>query len=143
MILARLGLLKPDEFEKARPLITSPQTSQLSSLNSSDESFHELLRELDHLPTRCFDTAYVLYVKRSQHEARQILTNEVCEKYSWSRSRRASNNFLSCERVANSQIHDSGWPFLSLPLRVDYERLLMFEFCCENNWFSENSFFFI
>ena len=79
MILARLGLLRPDEFEKVRSMDAS-NIASLSSLNSADDTFYESLRELDHLPTRCFDSVYVLYVKRGQHEARSILTNEVCGK---------------------------------------------------------------
>ena len=79
MILSRLGLLRPDEFEKVRSMDTSTVTP-VSSLNSSDDTFNESLRELDHLPTRCFDSVYVLYVKRGQHDARSILTNEVCGK---------------------------------------------------------------
>ena len=79
MTLARLGLLRPDEFEIHRSMDTSTVTP-LSSLNSAEETFYESLRELDHLPTRCFDTVYVFYVKRGQHEARPILTNQVCEK---------------------------------------------------------------
>ena len=77
MTLARLGLLRPDEFEVVRSMDT---VTPLSSLNSSEETFYESLRELDHLPTRCFDTVYVFYVKRGQHEARTILTNKVCGK---------------------------------------------------------------
>ncbi len=79
MILAQLGLLRPDEFVKVRSMDSSAVTP-LSSLDTSEDTFYESLRELDHLPTRCFDTVYVFYVKRGQHEAKTILTNEVCEK---------------------------------------------------------------
>ena len=80
MILAQLGLLKPDEYEKVRSMDTSSTLTSLSPLNSSEETFFESLKELDHLPTRCFDTVYVLYVKRGQRDAKSILTNEVCRQ---------------------------------------------------------------
>ena len=79
MILARLGLLRPEEYEKIRPVGSYDRNvTPLSLLSPSADGFHESLKELDHLSTRCFDTVYVLYVKRGQHDARQILTNEVC-----------------------------------------------------------------
>lgn len=83
MILARLGLLRPEEFEKVRQMGSFDHAvTSLSPLNPSEKSFIESLKELDHLPTRCFDTVYVFYAKKGQHDAKQILTNEVLHSLS-------------------------------------------------------------
>ena len=78
MILARLGLLRPEDYEKVKPMGPFDRAvTSLSPINPSAEGFYDSLKELDHLPTRWYDSVYVFYVKCGQHDARKILTNQV------------------------------------------------------------------
>lgn len=77
MILARLGLLRPDNYEKVRSMDAPSSLTSISRLDTVDNTLRDSLRELDRLPTRCFDTVYILYMKSDQDDAKLILRNEV------------------------------------------------------------------
>ncbi|XP_057315296.1 ral GTPase-activating protein subunit beta-like [Hydractinia symbiolongicarpus] len=73
LFLSHMNILQLNNLQ----LSTTNQHAGLKLLQCSDTTMLSALKKLDCFPTRTFDTMFVVFVKKGQHNAREIMTNKV------------------------------------------------------------------